>query len=1468
MVFSLVISLYLVVRSDLVQSVGVRLGADYLSEELKTVVRIRGFSLSLLHGLIIEDISILDREKEVLFSARELGVIPGKVNLSDRKIHFHHVYIDNGVVQLLTHKGDSAINFQFIVNYFASGDTTPPTDTTTSAPWKLSLSAVTLRNTRFHFQDKNEPPAEAGMDYSNIDVSKIDLELTDIDLSGDTIRTNIKHLSATDRSGFRVHNLSGEFQVGSRILEAKNLKIVTDNSDLALSFQFLYKNWNAYNEFLTDVNIIAKIEPCYLDLQDIGYFAPELLVMKDRVRISGDIHGTVSNFKAKDLRFAFGKNSFFFGNVNAYGLPDVENTYINLNIKALSTNESDVESIKIPGSVIELPDVVGALGTVGVRGTFSGYYNDFIAKTQIATDLGSVKTDVTLRKQKHGAPTRYQGNLDVMNVDLGRIVGSSPMLGAITARGTINGSGFGVDDANVTLNIVVDSIGFNSYIYRNLDVEGALSDKKFDGKLKITDPNIRLVFDGLVDFSDTIPVFNFSSQIFHAMLFQLNLLKRDSLENFSARIRADIRGKNPDNLDGSLRIENAVYAEGNKSITLDKLYLITRQDTASGKSYHLQSDILDADIRGNFSFSALVPSVVDFIDDYLNSFTLNNNRPVTSRIKTDQELQFRINIKKAKEVTNIFIPVLDVAPKTEISGYYDEKNGKIGVKGSSPSIIVAGLELDDWYLSALSSTDILSIETGSRAFYLKKASREDSLEIRMDTLKLFSTIQYDTIKYHLLWKDHARSSDIGGFVSFLNSPVMNIKFDRFNVFLADKYWSVSPENYLSVDSSSVEITKLDFSSGDQYLRLNGTISEAKKDTVNVFFNKVDISLLDRLLGMTGIDINGVLSGNFKATSLYSDVTLLADLRLDNFVFNSEHLGDATFKVTYNSARSRFDLLSQIVYKGNAGTNIPFSMAGSLFLDSPNPEVDFRVDLKNLNLRMFNPFVNSFMSGLTGLASGDIKVKGQLNRPNITGQLKLMRTEFKINYLNVPYSFADVIRIDTNAFHFDNIVLYDSLGHKAQLNGKITHRYFSDIRLDLHVKMDDFAAFNNNRSQNPTFYGQARGSGSVDITGPVDKINISVKAQNGGNTHVVIPIDLTQDVGQVDYIVFLKNVEDTTVVNTVEKPRKDPSGISLDLGLRVSQDATVEVYLPSQLGKLTGSGTGNLLLTMSPVSPFALSGTYTISKGSFLFQFKNYLRLPMQIREGSTITWTGDPADANITISAIYRLKSTLKGLTADPNEEGLRIPVECVIRLGGKLLNPTLSFGINLPNVEEGIKTLVYSSIDTNNPVVMNEQTLSLLILNQFKPVVSSSSGTTVDVGAASMSLITNQINSWISGLSQNVNVNMNYRPGSATAQQEFDVGFSTQFLDDRLLIDGTFGMNTYNSTAYQQTSTIVGDINIEYVLTKNRRWRVRAFNRTNTLNILNNNAPYTQGVGFKYQRDFANFHDLFDRSKKKLQKQ
>ncbi len=1460
----MLLTIFLILRSDAAQTLMVRLAADYLSKELKTEIRIRGFNLSFRNGLVIEGISVLDRKKTIVFSANALGVKPGMLEFKTRKMNISRVYIEKGVIQLLTHQGDSALSIQFIVDYFATKDKGKKTDTTPSIPWHISISSVNLRDTRFHFQDENEPPVPYGMDYSNIDASEINLDVTDVAFEGDTIVGNIPHLAARERCGLVVQNLSGEFRVGPRFLKAHNLKILTDHSDLSLTFDFLYDRWGAYNDFLNEVAIHAKIEPSSLDIQDIGYFASELSVMKDLIRFSGNIKGTVSNFKARDLKFAFGENTTFQGNLSVLGLPDIEETFIDLNVKSMTSTKEDVEALLIPGELrhLELPAILATVGKVALKGNFTGFYNDFVATARLNTNLGNLGVDLSLKKQKESTLIAYNGQLNADGFDIGTLVGNTGLLGRVTLRADLNGMGFSLNDANVKMKVRIDSAFLNHYNYKNINISGSLADRKFNGDLMVDDPNLNLELTGLVNLQDSLPDFDLAAKIHHAQLFDLNLLKRDSAMNFATRMKVNFKGTNPDNIDGSIRLENTIYSEGNKLINMDMLALLTRQDTASGKSYHLQSDFVDADITGDFSFKALVPSLSAFIQNYLASFNLNDSLIALSYGQSSQTMNYEVRFKQSDEVTKVFLPFLKIAPNTILHGYYNESEGRIIMKGQSPALFVNNIELTNWYLDAEGKSDDLSVNTGFSSVYLKKASKQDTLEVRIDSVKLVSNVRHDSIKYNVTWNAYTKPSEFEGYAGFRNSPVIDFKLKKFNVFLNEKYWTIDPENYVSLDTSSVKISNLSFFSGDQYLKVNGNLSATAADTLNVSFNKVDISKVDQLLGTSQVDVDGILSGSFKIAKPYTDISVLADLRVNKFKFNKESLGDATFKVKYDAAAAQFDVLSQIIYTGNVGTNIPFSLNGSYFMDKKNPHFDFDLDLKNLNLKMLGPFVADFMTGVTGLASGHVKIKGSFDKPDIRGQLKLMRTELKINYLNVPYSFADVITIDSNAFIFDKITLYDSLGHKSVLNGRITHNHFSDLRLDLNVEMDDFAAFSNTRAQNSVFYGKARASGTATITGPPDNIKITVRASNGGKTHVVIPIDLTRSVGQADYIIFV-DAEADSIDKAKEKNQVNATGLSLDLGLRVNQDAEVEVFLPDQLGNLKASGTGNLLMSMTPTTPFSLSGTYTLSKGFFLFQFKNLLRLPMSIKEGSTISWTGDAADANISISAVYKTKAPMKGITTNPEEEGLRIPVECIIRLGGKLLNPDISFAINLPNVEESLKNEVYAAIDTSNAVVMTEQTIYLMVMNQFKPVVASSGGT-VDMSATSMSLVTNQINSILSQITTNVNVNMNYKPATSTANQEFDVGISTQLFDDRLLIDGTFGMNSYTNSTVQQSSTIVGDINIEYILTKNRRWRVRAFNRTNTLNILNNNSPYTQGVGIKYQRDFSLLWDLFKFEKKK----
>ena len=1455
-IFSLIFTLWSVISSPGLQNLGARILAGYFSEAWKTEVRIRDFRINIWDGLVIDGISLKDHQGQYIFSANKLAVRPGIIRLSRHRINIAKVYIDHGIVQLITHKGDSALNLKFIVDYFSSKDTTKKIDTAKGPGWKFTVGNIVLLSTRFHFQDENKPQIPFGMNYANIDVSNIDLDLTDLRFDGDTIRANIRHLSAIERSGFNLHRLSGEFHVGPSYLKANNLKVLTDHSDISLSFAFLYHSWNAYIDFLKAITIHANIAPSYLDLQDIGFFAPDIRRMKDRFRLEGKVQGTVSNFRARDFRISYGSCTYFWGNIRAFGLPDVEQTYVNLDVKHMTTSKSDIESFLLPGAgdSIALPGILSNIGTLAFKGNFTGFYNDFVSNASFSTNLGTIRTDLALHRTKDAFKLSYDGQLDVSGFDIGRLTGETASIGVVTFRAGLKGKGLNFNNADLEMNVHVDSARLLAYNYHNLDIRGLLFEKRFNGYLDANDTNFRMNFSGMMNFTDSIPEFDFRSTISRAQLFNLRFLKRDSTLIVSTSIKAAFKGNNVDNLDGSVSLENTTYQEGRKFIQMKNLQLTNDMDEKKNKSYHLKSDFVDADLSGNFQFKKIVPSLYAFIKNYLASFTLRASARLDTLVFGNQELKYRIRFKNTDQLTHVFVPFLKIADNSTLNGSYNEQKGLLSLTGQSPFLIVSGIYIQNWHIDAKTSWDELKLNTGSDALYIKKASKGDSMEIRLDTFQLKSHIRHDSVLYAFNWTDEGKSSGFGGFASFIHEPKIELKITNMGILINEREWTVDKENLMIIDTNNIQIKKLFFETADQFLQIEGLISARPGDTLSVNFNRVDVSELDRLLKSRAFEVEGILSGQVKLMNVYKNISILSDLRLDQFKFNKELLGDALLNINYDNTHERFDIRSRIEYTGNVGKNIPFDLKGSYYAGR-HPALDFNLDLKNLNLKMLQPFVASFMSGLNGWVTGHATIKGTSEKPLVSGELNLSRTEFKISYLNVMYSLADVVRIDSNAFVFNKIAIYDSLGNKGFLNGRISHNYFRDIKLDLRIDIQDFSAFNNNYSQNPVFYGKARGTGNVHISGPINDIVIDAKAETGRNTNVTIPINLTQSVNQNDFIIFV-NKNDTLAFN--EKPRKDQTNLTLNIALRANPDAQVEVFFPDQLGSLKAQGTGNIVIGMTPTTPFNMTGTYSITKGSFVFQLKNLLRLPMSITEGSRIAWTGDPADASLSVNAIYKTKTTLAGLVTDPTEEQVRFPVEVIIHLRGKLQNPEVRFSMNLPNVEEDIKIAVYKSIDTTNVSEMNQQMIYLLVMNQFKPVVSST-GPAINVGTTSLSLVTNQINTWLSGISNNVNLGVNYRPGTSTDAQSWDVSMSTQLLNERLQIDGTFGMNNYKNTTTQQASTIVGDINIEYMLTKNKRWRIFAFNRTNNVNsILYNNSPYTQGVGLKYQRDFYSFGELF----------
>ncbi|MEO8734671.1 MAG: hypothetical protein ABI373_10105, partial [Flavobacteriales bacterium] len=200
---------------------------------------------------------------------------------------------------------------------------------------------------------------------------------------------------------------------------------------------------------------------------------------------------------------------------------------------------------------------------------------------------------------------------------------------------------------------------------------------------------------------------------------------------------------------------------------------------------------------------------------------------------------------------------------------------------------------------------------------------------------------------------------------------------------------------------------------------------------------------------------------------------------------------------------------------------------------------------------------------------------------------------------------------------------------------------------------------------------------------------------------------------------------------------------------------------------------------------------------------------------------------------------------------------------------------VRLPTVDEGVRTQVNSAMATTDD--LNKQVFSLIVLNRFLPsdATGGSGNTTAGPGnttdfaggtlATGTELLSNQVSNWLSGISRNVDLGVNWRTGDAISQDEFELALSTAIFNDRLQITTNFGLSYGAGGTQQGTNSFIGDFSAEYALTQNGRLNFKGFSQSNDRNLNQvDQAATTQGVGLAYRVQFDNVREILKPKKPK----
>ncbi|MCX6272047.1 MAG: translocation/assembly module TamB domain-containing protein [Bacteroidetes bacterium] len=1240
----------------------------YLSKELKTDIHITGIDVSWFLDVVLEGVYVGGQDHDTLLFAPKIILDVDKLHYRRHDLNINSITLDRAFFSLNRKMTDSTYNIQYLLHYFASSDTTTNPN---RKPWKVYVKGVSLRDSRFRLNDAHQPDTLKGVNVAHLDLNHINLILKDITINNDTITTRIEQVALIDKSGFRIVKMNAAVFFSSKQITLKDFNLRTTYSNIETDLSFRFDELADFNDFVDKVDIKAYLLPSDVDMKDLVYFVPEMKGMEEHLIIDGEVEGKINNLKMKDFRFEYGTFTRFRGNIRLKGLPDIEETFIQLVIKEFNTTHYDLNNISLPGGAkLSVPEQIVQMGNIRVKGNFTGFFNDFVSYAQFNSEIGSVFTDLSLKSNAKEGNIEYSGNVKAKEFNIGQLLGQKD-LGKCNLEATLTGSGLSLDNLILNIDGIIDSIYFKNNNFREVRISGGFINRTFSGNLMVRDNRLEMDFDGSVNLNKIHPVFDFTALIKNASLNSLNLTHSDSVMSIATNLTAHVEGIDPDSITGSLRLDSTTFRMNRSRYFMNRMDFSVTPVENGAKNILLNSDFVDASLNGSFTWEEILPSFKNMIAGYLPALFRNQN---LEPVKNNPRFVFKALLKNTDPFSRMFLPIVKLAPRSELHGTYNPSENITAFHADAGWIDVSGVHLSGWSMDASFSAGKMGIKTACEHLDLS-----DSLGL--DRLVLESKAGNDTVSFSVNWQNENQkvknSGDLKGYLSLIQHDIYRFHFNPSKTIVNDSLWIIPDNNLVTIDSTSIRIDNLLFVSGSEKIKLDGEISPDPQKPMDISLDGFDLSNFDILTLDQDVDFDGLISGKIEVRNLMKIPIISTNLTVHGLAFNKDKLGNAVISTNWIPDMKAVYARVDIIYRGNIGESKPLQLDGYYYPDKRDNNLDFNIKISDFKLRTISNFLSAFTSKFTGYATGDLTLKGSFAKPVLTGKVNVKRGLIRIDYLNTEYSFSNEVEFGRNFIGLNELVAYDSLGNKATIEGKIYHDYFYRFRVDITVKPNNTLVLNTERADNDLFYGRGFASGNVHIHGPVDNIVIDITAKTCKGTQVYLPINTTMDVSENAFITFTNARTDT--VHRLHQQLVDDTGIGVNFDLNVTPDASIKIFMPFDMGNIKTTGSGKLKLLLNTRGQFNIYGDYRVKDGSFLFTLQNVINRYFEIQQGGTIMFSGDPYDTQLDLRAQYVIDVPLTGLRLSADQlQNLKkkIPIRCIIDLKGNLFNPELTFKI------------------------------------------------------------------------------------------------------------------------------------------------------------------------------------------------
>jgi translocation and assembly module TamB len=440
-------------------------------------------------------------------------------------------------------------------------------------------------------------------------------------------------------------------------------------------------------------------------------------------------------------------------------------------------------------------------------------------------------------------------------------------------------------------------------------------------------------------------------------------------------------------------------------------------------------------------------------------------------------------------------------------------------------------------------------------------------------------------------------------------------------------------------------------------------------------------------------INGTIDGNVLLKRVNKSYGLIADATITNLFVRNIPIGNLTI-IADNVTRERFNIDINL-----SGDENNLSAKGFYLPNGGANAINIKAEIESLSMKTLEAFSMGQISETSGMISGNFLIIGKTDAPGITGQMVFNNASMKPAFLNNRIELKnETIQLKDDGIYFNNFTLLDATQNTAILNGAVKMKKFSNFNFDFNITSKDFLLFNTSVNENDAFFGRMIIDSKIDVSGPMalPVVKARLKMKKGSSFTFVVPEDRLTTYKGEDVIEFNTGAKLNPILaqnknNQVQKSKL--KGFDVAAIIEIDKEATLRLLMdPASTDSLVVKGEAALSFSMDQSGMMSLTGAYNLNEGSYLVSLESIIKKQFDIDGGSTIIWNGDPLDANININARHSVRTSPYDLIADQlsglsdSEKGTykqRYPFDIILKLRGKILQPEISFEIQLKPEDE-----------------------------------------------------------------------------------------------------------------------------------------------------------------------------------------